>query len=85
MPGHNLDQHELISVTMLYVGVNVNMLSGIQAVLEATIEAAKRDGKYDEGIVDVSGSTISLTSPPQTVRMVRDDFPVLRFVFGSRC
>ena len=33
------------------------MFNFYQAVLEATIEAAKKDGKYDDGIVDVSGSS----------------------------
>ena len=42
-----------------------------QAVLEATVEEARREGNYDEGIVDVAGSSVSLTSPPQTVRTVR--------------
>ena len=41
-----------------------------QAVLEATVEEARREGNYDEGIVDVAGSSVSLTSPPQTVRTV---------------
>ena len=34
-----------------------------QAVLENTIETAKRDGKYDEGIVDVKGTSITLAEP----------------------
>jgi hypothetical protein len=42
-----------------------------QAVLEATIEAAKKDGKYDDGIVDVSGSSVLLAEEPQTVLTVR--------------
>ena len=41
-----------------------------QAVLEATVEEARREGNYDEGIVDVAGSSVALTSPPQTVRTV---------------
>lgn len=35
------------------------------------MEEARREGNYDEGIVDVAGSSVSLTSPPQTVRTVR--------------
>lgn len=42
-----------------------------QAVLEATVEEARREGNYDEGIVDVAGSSVALTAPPQTVRTVR--------------
>ena len=42
-----------------------------QAVLEATIEAAKKDGKYDDGIVDVSGSSVRLAEEPRTVLTVR--------------
>ena len=41
-----------------------------QAVLEATIEAAKKDGKYDDGIVDVSGSSVRLAEEPRTVLTV---------------
>ena len=46
-----------------------------QAVLEATVEAAKREGRYDDGIVDVSGTSILLTAPPATVRQVRGGVP----------
>lgn len=46
-----------------------------QAVLEATVEAAKREGRYDDGIVDVSGTSILLTAPPATVRQARADVP----------
>ena len=42
-----------------------------QAVLEATIENAKKDGKYDDGIVDVSGSSVLLAEEPRTVLTVR--------------
>jgi hypothetical protein len=39
------------------------------------VEEARREGNYDEGIVDVAGSSVSLTSPPQTVRTVRCFLP----------
>ena len=42
-----------------------------QACLEATIENAKRDGKYDDGIVDISGTYVTLAEPPRTVLTVR--------------
>ena len=41
-----------------------------QAVLEETIENAKKDGKYDDGIVDVSGSSVLLAEEPRTVLTV---------------
>lgn len=41
-----------------------------QACLEATIENAKRDGKYDDGIVDISGTNVTLAEPPRTVLTV---------------
>lgn len=47
------------------------MFDLFQAVLEATVEAAKREGRYDDGIVDVSGTSIVLTGPPAVVRQVR--------------
>ena len=34
------------------------------------MDAAKRDGRYDDGIVDVKGSSIELTGPPAVVRQV---------------
>jgi len=36
-----------------------------QAVLEASIQRARREGKYDEGIVDVKGTAVTLAQPPQ--------------------
>ncbi len=39
-------------------------------MLEATIENAKKDGKYDDGIVDVSGSSVLLAEEPRTVLTV---------------
>lgn len=36
-----------------------------QAILEASISRARKEGKYDEGIVDVKGTAISLAQPPQ--------------------
>ena len=36
-----------------------------QAVLEASIQRARKEGKYDEGIVDVKGTAITLAQPPQ--------------------
>lgn len=36
-----------------------------QALLEAVIAQARRDGRYDEGIVDVSGTFITLAEDPQ--------------------
>lgn len=36
-----------------------------QAILEATIAQARREGRYDEGIVDVSGTSITLAEEPQ--------------------
>ena len=33
------------------------------ATLQGVIEAARRDGKYDEGIADLSGATVSLEEP----------------------
>ncbi|BDA46474.1 Protein strawberry notch homolog 1 [Coccomyxa sp. Obi] len=39
-----------------------------QAILEATIAQARREGRYDEGIVDVSGTSITLAEEPQVIR-----------------
>ena len=36
-----------------------------QAVLEASIQRARKEGKYDEGIVDVKGTAVTLAQPPQ--------------------
>lgn len=36
-----------------------------QAVLEGSIQRARKEGKYDEGIVDVKGTAITLAQPPQ--------------------
>lgn len=36
-----------------------------QAVLEASIQRARKEGKYDEGIVDVKGTAITLAQPPE--------------------
>ena len=36
-----------------------------QAILDATIAQARREGRYDDGIVDVSGTAISLAEDPQ--------------------
>ncbi len=36
-----------------------------QAILEATIAQARREGRFDEGIVDVSGTAITLAQQPQ--------------------
>ena len=38
-----------------------------QAVLEASIQRARKEGKYDEGIVDVKGTAITLAHPPQVL------------------
>lgn len=38
-----------------------------QAVLEASIQRARKEGKYDEGIVDVKGTAITLAQPPQVL------------------
>lgn len=46
------------------------MFNFYQACLEATIENAKRDGKYDDGIVDISGTNVTLAEPPRTVLTV---------------
>lgn len=36
-----------------------------QALLEATIAQARREGRYDDGITDVSGTSITLADTPQ--------------------
>ena len=36
-----------------------------QAILEASIKQARKEGKYDEGIVDVKGTSITLAAAPQ--------------------
>ena len=36
-----------------------------QAVLEASIQRARKEGKYDEGIVDVKGTSVTLAQEPQ--------------------
>ena len=36
-----------------------------QAVLEGSIKQARKEGRYDEGIVDVKGTAITLAHPPQ--------------------
>ena len=36
-----------------------------QAILEATIAQARREGRYDDGIVDVAGTAISLAEAPK--------------------
>jgi hypothetical protein len=36
-----------------------------QAILEATIAQARREGRYDDGIVDVAGTAISLADAPK--------------------
>ena len=38
-----------------------------QAVLEASIQRARKEGKYDEGIVDVKGTAVTLAQPPQVI------------------
>ena len=37
-----------------------------QAILDATIAQARREGRYDDGIVDVSGTAISLAEDPRS-------------------
>ncbi len=37
------------------------------AVLDATILAAKREGRYDRGVLDLVGSRIELQGDPQTL------------------
>ncbi|KAL0035121.1 hypothetical protein WJX79_001613 [Trebouxia sp. C0005] len=39
-----------------------------QAVLEASIQRARKEGKYDEGIVDLKGTAVTLAQPPQIIR-----------------
>lgn len=34
-------------------------------MLESSIQRARKEGKFDEGIVDVKGTAISLAKPPQ--------------------
>lgn len=41
-----------------------------QAMLETVIEIARKDGKYDEGIVDVKGMSVTIAGEPEVVRMV---------------
>ena len=36
-----------------------------QAILDATIAQARREGRYDDGIVDVPGTAISLAEAPK--------------------
>ena len=43
-----------------------------QATLEALIDKAKKDGRYDEGIVDVKGTSITLSAAPQVHRLSCD-------------
>ena len=48
-----------------------------QAILDATIAQARREGRYDDGIVDVSGTAISLAEDPQV-----SPFPKLFFAYN---
>ncbi|KAL3149047.1 hypothetical protein ABBQ32_001892 [Trebouxia sp. C0010 RCD-2024] len=51
-----------------------------QAVLEGSIRQARKEGKYDEGIVDVKGTAITLAQPPQVIRRdERTGAPTLLF------
>jgi hypothetical protein len=36
-----------------------------QALLEATIAQARREGRYDDGITDVAGTSVTLAEAPQ--------------------
>jgi hypothetical protein len=45
--------------------VQIQIFEFYQAVLEATIIRARKEGKYDEGIVDVKGTSIILSEAPQ--------------------
>ena len=36
-----------------------------QAILDSTIAQARREGRYDDGIVDVAGTAISLAESPK--------------------
>ena len=45
--------------------VQTHIFDFYQAVLENTIEEAKKDGRYNEGIVDVKGTAITLAEMPR--------------------
>lgn len=45
--------------------VQIQIFEFYQAVLEATITRARKEGKYDEGIVDVKGTSIVVSAAPQ--------------------
>ena len=47
------------------------MFDLFQATLEATVDAARREGNYDEGIVDIAATSITISGEPRVVRKVR--------------
>lgn len=58
-----------------------------QAVLDATVKAAKQDGSYDDGIDDVIGTSVVLKGPPTVVRQVRavpSDIAACTWCYASR-
>ena len=61
--------HQLMTFMRRLLGLEPEVQECIfdfyQAILEATIAQARREGRYDEGIVDVSGTSITLAEEPQ--------------------
>lgn len=66
---HSPHGHQLMPFTCRLLGLEPEVQECIfdfyQAILEATIAQARREGRYDEGIVDVSGTSITLAEEPQ--------------------
>ena len=53
-----------------------------QAILEASIRSARKEGKYDEGIVDVKATAITLAQDPPGQRFLLCNWKPL--VFSKR-
>jgi hypothetical protein len=53
-----------------------------QKMLEATIARARKEGKYDEGIVDIKGTSIELESDPQVSPASASALITVVFAYG---
>ncbi len=63
VPVHNLQS--IRRLLGLEPEVQTCIFDFYQAILDSTIAQARREGRYDDGIVDVAGTAISLAEAPK--------------------
>ena len=49
------------------------MFDFYQAILEATVAQARREGRYDDGITDVAGTSVTVSGEPEVTRPCQAD------------